>query len=149
MSTTPTYLKFAVMGISGAGATTLIRTVEESAGATGRLDVRIKLGLLPKAQDQWGIVLADKAGIVVMVDSTNPAAFPDIRELIETAQHYSSAPIIMLANKQDNNTALKPEQIRSRMHLPADIPIIPCVAKDRISIRQVMRLLTDWTLQQR
>jgi signal recognition particle receptor subunit beta len=144
----PTYLKFAVIGLSGAGATTFIQTVSESGPSTGRLDVHIKLGLLPRAPVQWSNVLADKCGVLVLVDSTRPETYSDVLIVIEALRATADVPLIVIANKQDQPDALPPDDIRHKLQLAHNIPVFPGSGKDRTSTRQIIRQLVDWTLEQ-
>ena len=149
-----TYVKFAVVGLVGAGTTSFIQTVAEinemenwgrlTIGHLTNEHIQVKLGLLPKAQDQWEIVLADKIGIVVLVDSTRPDQLPEIKALMQAVRRYSSAPFIVLANKQDQPGALSADTIRHRLSAGLDVPVMPCVAKDKASITRVLHELTDW-----
>jgi signal recognition particle receptor subunit beta len=143
----PKVLKFAVMGLTGTGATAFIQSTENNHWGTGRLDLRVKLGLLPRAQDQWEIVLADKAGILMMVDSAKPETFPDVVALMQTEARFSSAPQVIIANKQDLPAALKPDAIRQRLGLDGQVAVIPCVTKSRQSSSFAMRQVVDWVLQ--
>jgi signal recognition particle receptor subunit beta len=152
----PVYLKFAVAGLTGAGTTSFIRSVEEvnelenwgriAVGDFLKTQPQVRLDLLPKAQDQWEIVLANKLAVLILIDSGKPELFPEVKATMQGVRQYSSAPFIILANKQDSPEALEPEQIRQMLGLSQDTPIIACIAKNRNSITHVLQQLTEWAL---
>jgi signal recognition particle receptor subunit beta len=42
------------------------------------------------------------------------------------------------ANKQDDPTSLPVAYVRRRLGLPFEVPVVPCVASDRASVRLVL-----------
>lgn len=149
-----TYIKFAMIGLTGAGTTSFIQTVTEINELENRERLalarysaeytQIKLGLLPKAQDQWEIVLGDKIGILIMIDSTKPETFAEVRANMRAVREYASAPFIVLANKQDHPLALTTDEIRHKLGVSSETLVLPCIAKDKGSITRVIIELTNW-----
>ena len=150
MTTRPFHIRFAVVGLTGAGATSLIGTVSEineleNRGRTS-FAPQIRLDLLPRSRAQWKIVLMNKVGILVVVDSTQPDLFPEVKTLMQTIREESDAPFILLANKQDHPTALNPEAIRKALDLGHHVLIVPCSARLMSSMMRVMRQLASWAI---
>jgi hypothetical protein len=148
MTTQPFVLRFAIDGLTHAGTTTVIGMAEqinklEKRGNTSRAP-QICLHLLPRAPKQWKIVLAHKAGIIVVVDSASPQNFPAVQSLIQAIRKESDAPLIILANKQDHPEALKPDAIRKQLELGSHVPVLPCIAKRMSSVMGTMRQLSIW-----
>ncbi len=83
-------------------------------------------------------------GILVLMDSTRSDAFYESNSRAQTICAYApSRPAIIAANKQDNPSAVTAEDI----HLLFDskFPIVPCIAKDRESVKAVtIRLLEEY-----
>jgi signal recognition particle receptor subunit beta len=77
-------------------------------------------------------------GYVVLVDSTDPRSFYEARALLLYMAHFPRVPYIVVANKQDLEGALTVEQIRQKMRLPARVPMMGCIAKERDSVRNVL-----------
>jgi len=69
-------------------------------------------------------------GVILVVDSTKPETFPRALEMLRKAKVYG-LPLVVFANKQDLPGALSPEEVRERMHLPPEIPVIGTVATER------------------
>jgi signal recognition particle receptor subunit beta len=77
-------------------------------------------------------------GYVVMVDSTRPGHFAETQRLMARFAEITDAPFIVAANKQDDETALPLSYIRRRLAVPLDVPVLPCVATERPSVKGVL-----------
>jgi uncharacterized protein len=82
-------------------------------------------------------------GYVVMVDSCRPAHFAETLRLMARFADITDAPFIVAANKQDDPTALPLNYMRKRLQLPYEIPLLPCIATDRESVKSVLLALLD------
>jgi len=81
-------------------------------------------------------------GVILVVDSTKPETFPRALEMLRKAKVYG-LPLVVFANKQDLPNALTPEEVRKRMRLPPDIPVIGTIATEKKNlIRGVETLLS-------
>ncbi|MCS6940882.1 MAG: ATP/GTP-binding protein [Roseiflexaceae bacterium] len=89
----------------------------------------------------WEHLAIGAIGYVVMVDSCRPAHFPETQRLIARFAEITDAPFVVAANKQDDQAALPPSYIRRRLGVPAETPVLPCVATDRASVKQVLLTL--------
>lgn len=77
-------------------------------------------------------------GYVVMVDSTRPGHFAETQRLMSRFAELTDAPFVVAANKQDDETALPVSYVRRRLGVPLDVPVLPCVATDRPSVKGVL-----------
>jgi signal recognition particle receptor subunit beta len=82
-------------------------------------------------------------GYIVMVDSCRPAHFAETRQLMDRFLDITDAPYIAVANKQDNPAALPLSYMRRRLQLPPEIPLLPCAATDRSSVKHVLLALLE------
>ena len=89
----------------------------------------------------WDILAQGCLGYVVMVDSTRPAHFKETINVIRYFTSILKVPFVVACNKQDDPTALPTDYIRYRLGLPAFIPVVPCVATDRSSVKEVLLTL--------
>jgi len=71
----------------------------------------------------------ESLGVIIVVDSTKPDSFSRAKDMLEKANAVG-LPSVLVANKADLKDALKPEQIRKKMKLPKEIPIVPIVAQN-------------------
>jgi signal recognition particle receptor subunit beta len=60
----------------------------------------------------------------VVVDSTDPDTFQRAKEMVEKC-YAESLPKVVVANKQNLDGALDPEEIREKMALGPDVPVVP------------------------
>jgi small GTP-binding protein len=66
----------------------------------------------------------EAVGVFVVVDSTDPKTFPRAKEMVQKC-YVESLPKVIVANKQNLEGALKPEEIKERMAIGPDVPVIP------------------------
>lgn len=86
----------------------------------------------------WEILAEGMLGFVVLLDSERPETFHEARSILETFRSYAPVPYIVAANKQDLGDAWSPEDLRIAFRIPPEVKVVPCVALDRESVRQVV-----------
>jgi uncharacterized protein len=89
----------------------------------------------------WDILSQGMLGFVVMVDSTKPETFREAKRILETFESYASTPYVVAANKQDHQDAWEPDDIRIILRLKPEIKVLPCVALDKESVKEVLLAL--------
>ena len=154
---------FEVEGVSGSGKTTFIKTYTESDFFDSLLDLgyvvindsfsfflaspREARRFDPELKTQMGT-----RGMVIMVDSHAPDQFRETIGLIMTIQTHlavvvSPVPLVIAANKQDQLDALSADAVRNVLNIPSEIPVVPCVATDKESVKRVLVALLDEVLK--
>lgn len=91
----------------------------------------------------WDVLATGCIGYVVLVDSCRPAHLLETQRLMAHFAGILDVPFVVAANKQDDPAALPPAYIRRRLGVPADVPVIPCVARERESAKQVLLALLE------
>jgi signal recognition particle receptor subunit beta len=86
----------------------------------------------------WEILSREMSGFVVLVDSTDPPSFPDAAELISLFAGYVSVPYLVVANKADLDGSAKLAEVRRGTKANSEVTVMPCVATQKSSIRQVL-----------
>jgi small GTP-binding protein len=144
--------KILVTGPYHAGKTSFIHSASTRAVSVNRLGTTVALDhghvdFNGFAVDLWGtpgqerfdpileLLGGESLGVVVVVDSTNPKGFIRAKEMLELTK-TSGLPSVIAANKADMKGALKPNEIRKKMNLPDDIPIIPVVADNLKKVKE-------------
>lgn len=89
----------------------------------------------------WEILSEGMLGFVILVDSTKPETFREAKRILETFRNFAATPYVVAANKQDMEDAWDPEDIRIILRLESDIKILPCVATDKESVKEVLLAL--------
>jgi uncharacterized protein len=86
----------------------------------------------------WEILAQEMNGFIVLVDSTDKSSFPEAKALIKLFSKFEKVPYLIAANKQDKPHALAPNEIHKMLNLQAKISVLPVVATDRRSARNVL-----------
>lgn len=86
----------------------------------------------------WEILAEGMLGFIVMVDSTKPETFREAKSILETFRAYAPTPYVVAANKQDLPDAWEPEDLRIALRIDPDVKLLPCVAQQRDSVRDVL-----------
>jgi len=72
--------------------------------------------------------LAEEAvGVILVVDATKPETFERARKMLQLTKGYA-LPLVVAANFTDLDEALTPDQVRERLNLQPDVPVVPTVA---------------------
>jgi small GTP-binding protein len=86
----------------------------------------------------WEILSEGMLGFVVLLDSVRPETFREARNILETFRSYAPVPYVVAANKQDQEDAWQPEDLRIGLRIPSEVKVLPCVATDRESVKNVL-----------
>ncbi len=86
----------------------------------------------------WEILAEGMLGFIVMVDSTRPETFREARTILETFRAYAPTPYVVAANKQDMPDAWDVDDMRVALRLGQNTKLLPCVATDKESVKQVL-----------
>ncbi|MCX7738511.1 MAG: ATP/GTP-binding protein [Hydrogenothermaceae bacterium] len=91
----------------------------------------------------WDILGKGMVGLVVLVDSTDPATFHEARRIINYFESRYPAPFVVGCNKQDLKGAWSPDDIRTALDLGEEIKVLPLVSVDKQSVKNVLLVLLD------
>ncbi|WP_457638569.1 GTP-binding protein [Persephonella sp.] len=91
----------------------------------------------------WDILGKGMVGLVVLVDSTDPSTFHEARKIINYFESRYPAPFVVGCNKQDLKGAWDPKDIRTALDLDEDIKVLPLVALDKESVKNVLLVLLE------
>jgi hypothetical protein len=86
----------------------------------------------------WEILSEGMLGFVVVVDSTRPETFREARSILDTFRGYASTPYVVAANKQDQEDAWTPEDLRIALKVDSRVKLLPCDAQDKESVKNVL-----------
>ncbi|RLC67759.1 MAG: GTP-binding protein, partial [Chloroflexi bacterium] len=89
----------------------------------------------------WDILSTEMHAFILLVDSCNLEGLLETKQLIRVFQRRGRMPYLVVANKQDRDEALSPEEIGKRLGLDEENPVLPCVATDKSSVLNVLRKL--------
>ncbi len=86
----------------------------------------------------WEILSEGMLGFIVMVDSARPETFREARRILETFRAYAPTPYVVAANKQDCEDAWDVEDMRIALRLDPNVKLLPCVARDKDTVKTVL-----------
>ncbi len=86
----------------------------------------------------WEILSEGMLGFIVIVDSTRPETFREARLILDTFRTYAPTPYVVAANKQDSDDAWSPEDLRIALRIDPAVKVLPCVATDKESVKNVL-----------
>jgi small GTP-binding protein len=92
----------------------------------------------------WNILSTEMDAFIVLVDSCDRDTMLDAKPLLRTFRRLarkSKAPYLVVANKQDLKGAWSTERVRKALGLNDQVPVVPCVARKKSSVRNVLREL--------
>lgn len=96
----------------------------------------------------WEILSEGMLGFVVLIDSTKPETFKEAKRILTTFEAYAKTPFVVAANKQDQNDAWEPDDLRIILRLNNRIKVLPCVALNKESVKNILLELLYSILEQ-
>ena len=167
---TGTAVKIVVTGPFAAGKTTLIRTISEitvlstekdisdsSRSRKAETTVAMDFGRITIDRDlvlylfgtpgqdrfdfMWVILGEGMLGYVLLVDADRPDSVEEAVGILAAFRKMAPVPYVVALNR---SSALEPadeERLRTALDLAAEVPIVPCDATDRESVKSVLLAL--------
>jgi signal recognition particle receptor subunit beta len=86
----------------------------------------------------WEILSEGMLGFIVLVDSVRPETFREAKHILEVFRGYATTPYVVAANKQDLPDAWTPEDLRIALKIEKEVKVLPCVAQDKESVKEVL-----------
>jgi hypothetical protein len=86
----------------------------------------------------WDVLSVGALGLVVMVDAADYKSVILGKRYLSFFLHKLRIPCVVVANKQDDPNALKPEQVKKALGLDDSIEVLPCATRDRNSVKSVL-----------
>lgn len=165
-----TAVKIVVTGPFAAGKTTLIRTISEITVLSTEKDVsdstRSRKGETTVAMDfgritidrdlvlylfgtpgqdrfdfMWEILGEGMLGYVVLLDASRPDPVADAEPILTAFRRMANVPFVVALNRSDGLDPAGEAELRERLDLGPDVPVVPCDALDRESVKSVLLAL--------
>lgn len=86
----------------------------------------------------WEILSGEMNAFLVLVDSTDRPSFPEAAELIDLFSGFVQVPYLVIANKTDLPGHAHLEDVRRGTKASSSVTVMPCVATQKSSVRQVL-----------
>lgn len=163
-------VKIVVTGPFDAGKTTLIRTisditvlsteraVSEGASGDGQTTVAMDFGRIAIGADavlylfgtpgqqrfdfMWEILAEGMLGFVLLVDASRPTSIDEAARIHRHFAELAEVPFVVAVNKATGREAsIVVDDVRQRMMLPDEVPVLAADARDRGDVKQVLLAL--------
>ncbi len=151
--------KVLITGPHKSGKSTLVRAMSTTAVSVDRMGTTIAMdhGYLDFrgfACDLYGTpgqelfdpilgTLAEEAvAVVLVINAGDVGSFERARTMMRLT-HAHSLPLIVAANHHDREGALGADEIRAKLMLPSDVPILPTVATEGRGVPELLEALVD------
>jgi small GTP-binding protein len=95
----------------------------------------------PRFDFMWDILSKEMDAFIVLVDSCDRGTFLEAKRLIRIFRRKGRVPYLVVANKQDGDGSLSVQRISKALGLEGKLPVIPCVAKKKSSVCNVLKEL--------
>lgn len=86
----------------------------------------------------WEILSEGMLGFVLLIDSTRTETFREARYILDVFKNQAGVPYVVAANKQDLPDAWSPEDMRIALRITDGVKVLPCVARDKESVKTVL-----------
>jgi hypothetical protein len=163
-------VKIVVTGPFAAGKTTLIRTISEITVLSTEKDItddtRVRKNETTVAMDfgritidrdlvlylfgtpgqerfdfMWEILGEGMLGYVVLVDATRPESLEETVSILDAFRRMARVPFVVGLNRAGGIDEAEEERVRAVLDLAPDVPVVPCDAVDRESVKSVLLAL--------
>jgi len=163
-------VKIVVTGPFAAGKTTLIRTIseitvlstergitDETRSRKAETTVAMDFGRITIDRDlvlylfgtpgqerfdfMWEILGEGMLGYVLLVDASRPETLPEAQNILEAFRRMARVPFVVALNRPDQVGSVGEESVRAALELSSHVPVVPCDATDKDSVKNVLLAL--------
>ncbi|MCE5202695.1 MAG: ATP/GTP-binding protein [Coriobacteriales bacterium] len=86
----------------------------------------------------WETLSEGMLGFVVLVDASSQDSLRDAASMIEFFTDMSDVPFVVAANKVPADDLATLQRVRTEIGLAHDVPLLPCDARDKESVKAVL-----------
>jgi small GTP-binding protein len=163
-------VKIVVTGPFAAGKTTLIRTIseitvlstergitDETRSRKAETTVAMDFGRITIDRDlvlylfgtpgqerfdfMWEILGEGMLGYVLLVDATRPETLAEAQNILDAFRRMARVPFVVALNRPDQLGSMGEDAVRAALELSSHVPVVPCDATDKDSVKNVLLAL--------
>jgi uncharacterized protein len=163
-------VKIVVTGPFSAGKTTLIRTIseitvlstekdisDETRSRKSETTVAMDFGRITIDRDlvlylfgtpgqdrfdfMWEILGEGMLGYILLLDADRPESLDEAVDILRAFRRMARVPFVVGLNRADGLAPEDEQRIREGLELDTDVPVVPCDATDRESVKAVLLAL--------
>ena len=163
-------VKIVVTGPFAAGKTTLIRTIseitvlstergitDETRSRKAETTVAMDFGRITIDRDlvlylfgtpgqerfdfMWEILGEGMLGYVLLVDASRPETLAEAQNILEAFRRMARVPFVVALNRPEQLGSMGEDTVRAALELSSHVPVVPCDATDKDSVKNVLLAL--------
>ncbi len=94
----------------------------------------------------WEVLGEGMLGYVLLLDSARPEAVAESLTILAAFRRMASVPFVVAVNRTDGIDEAAGRRIREQLDLAPSVPVVPCDATDRESVKGVLLALLESVL---
>ena len=94
----------------------------------------------------WEVLGEGMLGYVLLLDSGRPESVQESLTILTAFRCMASVPFVVAVNRTEQLEELAEQRIREQLDLAPDVPVVPCDATDRDSVKGVLLALLHTVL---
>jgi uncharacterized protein len=95
----------------------------------------------------WEVLGEGMLGYVLLLDASRPESLTEARTILAAFRRMAPVPFVVAVNHSDSVAPEDETQIRKELDLEPSIPIVPCDATDKPSVKTVLLALLHAVLE--
>jgi len=92
------------------------------------------------------LLSGEAMGVFLILDSTRAEDFARGRQMLKITRSFG-LPVVIIANKQDRDGALTPEDVRGKLDMPENVLVMPAVAATGEGVFEAFETLIDMVME--
>ncbi|MCA1832476.1 MAG: ATP/GTP-binding protein, partial [Actinobacteria bacterium] len=89
----------------------------------------------------WEILGEGMLGYVVLLDAARPETVEETVGILAAFRRMAKVPFVVALNRSDGIDPAEEARVRDLLELEPDVPVVPCDAMDRESVKSVLLAL--------
>jgi signal recognition particle receptor subunit beta len=89
----------------------------------------------------WEILGEGMLGYVLLVDASRPDSLDEAAGILQAFRKMAHVPFVVALNRAEGIDEGDEARVRERLDLAGDVPVVPCDATDRESVKAVLLAL--------
>ena len=89
----------------------------------------------------WEILGEGMLGYVLLVDASRPETLAEAQNILEAFRRMARVPFVVALNRPDQLGSVGEDSVRAALELSSHVPVVPCDATDKDSVKNVLLAL--------
>ena len=89
----------------------------------------------------WEILGEGMLGYVLLVDASRPETLAEAQNILDAFRRMARVPFVVALNRPDEQGSITEDSVRSSLDLAPHVPVVPCDATDKDSVKSVLLAL--------